>query len=179
MTCKPIKNEKVRTKAFFITAGGVLIWMLSGLGLPGAAAIQLVSIVVLVIGLQYLTRFALSDYSYTIDDLDDGTSELHIYKTQGRRTSRVALVELSSVTDFFPRELNPDYRKSRPEIKNRFNYCQNPSKSVQWILLFNDGERVLEVIFEPDEPFRRELFRRIAPEEINEENFVNSVDKSE
>lgn len=163
MTYKPSQTTTARSRAFVFMAAGVFLWLLSSLKLPVVSALlQLAALAMAVVGLQYLIRFSLSEYRYVIDDLDDGSSELLIFRKQGSRDIKVAHIELSKVKAVVRLADSPDIKSKYGATTNRFNYCQNPGKAGQWVILYRDGEDFIELRFEPDDAFAAELRKRIV-----------------
>ena len=162
MTCMPKENGKARKISFVVMVLAVLLWMTSALEFAFRAVVQVVAIGLMVIGLQILIRFGLSKFRYVLEDDDSGDTDLLIFKAQGSREAKVAHVALSKVKALFKLTDEPDFQKKYGSTANRFNYCQNMGKEAQWVLLFADGEKLIEVRFEPDEAMISAINSRIG-----------------
>ncbi len=116
---------------------------------------QLISASVIVAGIQLLVRFVLSDYKYCLEDLDDGSSDLIIYKAQGSKKIKVCHMSLSNAQKI----IRQGDRAS--DVSKRYNYVQNIG-CQSYSILFLDGDLWIEVIIEADSPFISEIERRIG-----------------
>lgn len=162
MTYIPKENKKSRRISFAFMLMGVLLWMISSLDFRLRIIVQLAAVGMMVAGLQIMLRYVLSEYRYVLEDDDYGDTDLLIFKSQGSREIKVAHIELSKVTAIFRLSDEPDFEKKRGKTTNRFNYCRNPGREVQWILLYFDGEDTIEVRFEPDDAMVKAIERRIT-----------------
>ena len=162
MTCIPKENKKARKISFVFMVFAVLLWMTSALDFAFSAVVQIIAIALMVVGLQILIRFGLSKFRYVLEDDDSGDTDLLVFKTQGNREAKVAHVALSKVMALFKLTDEPDFQKKYGTTANRFNYCQNMGKDAQWVLLFADGEKLIEVRFEPDEAMIQTINSRIG-----------------
>lgn len=154
MTYIPKKENKTRRLSFWCIISGILVMGLSSL-IPYRAILQLAAIVLVIIGIQLLVRFVLSDYRYIINDCDDGTAELLVYKKQGRQDTLVCRISLSAVIENFDRE------NKKPQSDKCYNYMQNPG-AKGYSLIFMDGEKRTEIIIEPDTVFINAINARIG-----------------
>lgn len=162
MTCIPKQNKNAKRSSFALLIGALIVWMISSLEIPGRSIIQLAAVVLAVVGLQLLVRYVLSEYRYVLEDDDDGSADFIIYKKQGSRDAKVCHVSLSNTIAVFRLSDKPEYQSEYGRTSNRFNYCQNMEKSDVCVLIFRDGEKLIEVRFEPDEAFVAALGQRLA-----------------
>lgn len=169
MTCIPKENKKSRRIAFACMMLGILLWMISSLDFRLKVLVQLAAVGVMVVGLQFLLRYVLSEYRYVLEDDDYGDTDLLIFKAQGSRETKVAHIELSKVTALFRLADEPDFENKYGKTNNRFNYCRNPGRDVQWVMIYCDGEDRIDVRFEPDEAMVGAIRKKIpAPQEKDE-----------
>lgn len=148
------KNKKALFFSFDFMLLGIILAMISK-KFPYSWLFQLLGIASIVLSIQLLVRFVLSDYRYSITDLDDGSSDFVIYKTQGKRTVKVCHMSLSLVEGIYKSG------EKKPQVKSRYNYVQNiNAKSVS--IVFVDGEELVEVIIESDERLLKEITKRIG-----------------
>ena len=150
----PKKEKKAQRLSFVCILSGILLMGVSTL-LEYKVIFQFISAALVVTGIQLLVRFVLSDYRYIIDDRDDGSAELFIYKKQGRRDELVCRISLSSVTEFY------ESGKKKPAVGARYNYTQNLF-AKGYSLIFADGEKNTEIIIEPDTAFINAINARIG-----------------
>ena len=150
----------------------VLLWMTSSIGFSFSAVVQIAAIALMVVGLQILIRFGLSKFRYVLEDGDDGTTDLMIFKSQGSREAKVCHVALTKVEAIFKLTDEPEFQKKYGKTSNRFNYCQNMGKEFQTILLFRDGENLIEVRFEPDKTMLEAIKSRIGGSENGGRGFA-------
>lgn len=162
MTYCPTDDGKARKRSFIIMVFAVLLWMTSAFEFRFRAVVQLLAIALIVVGLQILTRYGLSQFRYVLEDGDDGDCDFMIFKKQGSREAKVCHVALSKVEEVFKLTDEPNFEEKFGKTANRFNYCQNMGKDIQWILLFRDGESLIEVRFEPNDKMVSELVRRLG-----------------
>jgi len=148
MTYQPLKTKTARSRSFGFIAVGVLLWMTAGIITKFAGFFQLGAIALIVVGVWYLTRYELSDFRYILEDDD-----FIIYRTQGARDAKVCHIALAKGKALFRLADEPKFEQKYGKTVSRFNYCQNPEKNTVWVLLFADGDRLIEVRFEPDETF--------------------------
>lgn len=172
MVYLPKENGKSRKISFIFMVAAVLLWMLSGLQFKFYAIFQIIAIAFMVVGLQILIRFVMSDFRYVVEFDDDGEGDLLIFKSQGNREVKVCHVALSKVTAVFKLTDKPNFQEEYGKTANRFNYCRNMGKENQWILLFRDGEKLIEVRFEPNREMFELIEKEIGGENSNGRGFV-------
>ncbi|MCI8388302.1 MAG: hypothetical protein HFE63_07565 [Clostridiales bacterium] len=172
MTYKPQQNNRSKNTAFVLLIGAVVVWAISSFVSVGGAFIQLAAIVIAVVGIQIFVRYSLSEFRYILEDDDDGDTSLLIYKRQGAREMKVCHVSLGKTVAVFKLNSMPDFQKKYGTTSNRFNYCQNMGKDNMYVLIFRDGEKLIEVRFEPDEAFAAEMQKRMAVGEDDGRGFV-------
>ena len=172
MTYIPKENGKARKISFIIMVFAVLLWMTSAFEFAFRAVVQIAAIGLMVVGLQILIRYGLSKFRYVLEDGDDGTTDLMIFKSQGSREAKVCHVALTKVEAIFKLIDEPEFQKKYGKTANRFNYCQNMGKENQWILLFCDGENLIEVRFEPNDAMVSEINKRIGTTDVDGRGFA-------
>ena len=172
MTCIPKENGKARKISFVFMVFAVLLWMTSALEFSFRAVVQIAAIALMVVGLQILIRFGLSKFRYVLEDDDSGDTDFLIFKAQGSREAKVAHVALSKVKAILKLTDEPDFQKKYGTTANRFNYCQNMGKDAQWLLLFSDGDNLIEVRFEPDEEMVAAINNRIGTADVGGRGFA-------
>ena len=154
MICVPKKEKKAQRLSFITILGGILLMGVSSV-LGYKVVFQLIAAALVVTGIQLLVRFVLSDFRYIIDDRDDGSAELIVYKKQGRRDELVCRISLSSVTEFYERGTK------KQDVNMRYNYTQNLFANG-YSLIFADGDKNTEIIIEPDASFINAINARIG-----------------
>ncbi len=154
MVCIPQKEKKAQRLSFLFILSGILLMGISTV-LLYRVVFQLISAILVVTGIQLLVRFVLSDYRYIIDDRDDGTAELFVYRKQGKRDILVCRISLSAVVENFTRGTK------KADAKARYNYTQNLG-AVGHSLVFDDGGKCVEIIIEPDAEFIDAINARIG-----------------
>ena len=154
MICVPKKEKKAQHLSFISILGGILLMGVSSV-LGYKVVFQLIAAALIVTGIQLLVRFVLSDFRYIIDDRDDGSAELFIYKKQGRRDELVCRISLSRVTEFYERGTK------KHDANMRYNYTQNLF-AKGYSLIFADGDKNTEIIIEPDTSFINAINARIG-----------------
>lgn len=154
MVCIPKKEKKAQWLSFSCILSGILLMGISSL-LDYRVVFQLIAVILVVAGIQLLVRFVLSDYRYIIDDREDGTAELIIYRKQGKRDVLVCRMSLSAVVELFPRGTK------KTQVNTCYNYTQNLGTAGH-SLIFDDGDKRVEVIIEPDTEFINAINARIG-----------------
>ena len=89
----------------------------------------------MVVGTQLLGRFVLIDYKYVVQDNNYNGYDFLIYKTQGKKVTKVCYVSLSKVIAIFRLTDLPDYQKKYGRTSNRFNYCVNIGAKETFVLI--------------------------------------------
>lgn len=150
----PEKDGKAKKLAFgFMLIGISLFCVGSTMSLKWIP--QVVGLVMIVTGLQFLTRFVMSDFRYIIEDSDDGGADLLVFKKQGRSDVKVCHVSLFYVTDVYR------HSEKKQKCDKVYSYVQN-SGVDGWSVIYEDGDRLCEVIIEADEVFVDAIRQRIG-----------------
>ena len=152
MTYIPKPQKKAQNLSLLFILTGFVLAMISEI-FPYKFIFQLVAVALIGAGIQLLTRFVLTDFRYIIDDKDDGTADLIIYKRQGRREAKVCHVGMANVIEIFKKG-----EKNVPSNR-RFNYCRNLTEDA-WVVHLRDGEKTTEVWIEPDAAFLQAMQAR-------------------
>lgn len=160
MNYTPQKNKKAHRLSLLFVITGFVLMALSSI-LPYRALFQLISVVLIIAGVQLLVRFVLSDYRYIIDDRDNGTSDLIVCKKQGKNDVKVCHVTLSCIEDVYKRVKGGNNNDRGSQIDRRYNYAQNLSADA-YVVAFRDGEKRIEVILECDAAFVNAIRDRIG-----------------
>ncbi len=163
MTYTPKKTPTARRLAFLFILTGFVLMALSSF-LPYKAVFQLIAIALLVAGLQVLVRYVLSDYRYIIDDRDNGTSDLLVFKKQGKKD-----VKLCHVSIFCIESIDKSAKKNIADKK--YNYVQNPLAET-YSVVFLDGDKRCEVILECGAEFAAAVNCRMGGENIGGTTFA-------
>ena len=152
MTYIPQMQGRAKHLSLLFTLTGFVLAMISEI-FPYKSIFQLVALGLIVVGVQLLVRYVLTDFRYIIDDRDDGTADLIIFKRQGKREAKVCHVGMANVTDI--------YKKGEKKLPsdNRFNYCRNLTDEA-WVILMRDGGKTTEMLIEPDAAFLSALRER-------------------
>ncbi len=154
MIYTPKKSRKSQYLSILFIVSGFAAMALSAI-LKSPGTVQIMSMVLIVTGVQMLVRFSLTDFRYIIDDKDDGSSDLIVCRRQGKKDVKVCHVSLSCVTDICKRS------KKHHGADARYNYMQNPA-GEEISLTFLDGEKTCEIIIECDESFVSAIKSRTA-----------------
>lgn len=154
MNYSPKQTPKARRLALLFLLTGLVLMMLAGV-LPYGSVIQIVGLALIVVGIQLTVRWVLPEFRYLLNDRDDGASELIIFKKTGKNEIKVAHVSLSAIVEIFK------YKEKKADSDNRYNYCRNLTDDAH-VLLMRDGEKTVEIIFEPDGEFLRAVRDRMG-----------------
>ena len=165
MTYIPQMQGRAKHLSLLFTLTGFVLAMISEI-FPYKSIFQLIALGLIVVGVQLLVRYVLTDFRYILDDKDDGTSDLIIYKRQGKREAKVCHVNMANVIDIF--------KKGEKQVpsNNRFNYCRNLTDEA-WVILLRDGEKTTEVLIEPDAAFLGALQARAGTGEAGQAFTMN------
>ncbi len=153
MSFIPKKNGKAAYLSLMFIITGVVLFAISGM-LTYAWLFQLTAVALSVAGIQFLVRFVLSDFKYVIDDLDDGSSDFIVYKTQGKNKIKVCHISLSSAEAIYS-------EKTKQRADRRYNYVQNTCADTTRII-FLDGDSRIEIIIEVDAAFTDAIKARMG-----------------
>ncbi len=147
---KPDKKAKNLSLLFIITG---FVLMLFASYIPYRAIFQAFAILIVSAGLFILVRYVLSEFRYIIDDRDDGNSDFIVYKKQGKNDVKVCHISLYNVEDIYR------YGDKKVKSDNRYAYNQNMTDE-KYVLLTKEGEKLIEIIIEPDKFFLQEIKKR-------------------
>lgn len=152
---QPIKDKRSSYLSLFLLIGGLVIFMLSGSFTISPFIIQLIAIALIVLSIQIMQRYVLSDFTYIIDDKDGGESILNVIRTQGQKNVTVCSVSLSEciyagASDKFDRKLN-----------NSFDYRQNVFEDNKFAIVYLDGADNIMIKLELDDYTRDCVVQRI------------------
>lgn len=153
MSFIPKKNGKAAYLSLLFIITGIVLFALSGI-LSYAWLFQLAAVALFVAGIQILVRFVLSDFKYVIDDLDDGSSDFIVYKTQGKNKIKVCHISLSFAEEIYS-------GKCKSDADRRYNYVQNTGTETVSII-FHDGDKKIEIIIESDNAFTDAIKARMG-----------------
>ena len=141
----PKKTKKASTLSFFFFLSGFLFFA-AGAFTKFRWIGQGVGVILLVCGIQFLVRFVLSEYRYILEYTDDGGCELIVCKRTGKNDIKVCHISMGNVTEVVERE------KKKIKADKIYNYCQNLG-ALGVSVVFEDGDKVCEVILEADKAF--------------------------
>ncbi len=153
MSFIPKKNGKASYLSMLFIVTGIVLFAFSGM-FPYTWLFQLAAVALSVAGIQVLVRFVLSDFKYVIDDLDDGSSDFIVYKTQGKNKIKVCHISLSSAEEIYS-------GKPKRSTDRRYNYVQNTGADTSSII-FLDGDSRIEIIIEADAAFTQAIKERMG-----------------
>lgn len=157
----PKQDGRAKKISFLMLIGAIVIWMIGAYIGAFYWAVQLLAILLMVVGTQLLGRFVLLQYEYIVHDNENRSPDFIIYKVQGKKRTKVCYVSLSKVVGLVKLSECPNFQEKFGKTKNRFTYCQNLGNKNTYVLIFREYNELIEVRFEPDEAFAREL-RRLA-----------------
>lgn len=141
----PQKNKKAQHMAFALIIGGFILVMIA-VYIPFSWAWQLIAAALIAAGVQLAVRYVLCEYRYIIEDLDDGSADLIVYKKQGRNDVKVCHVTLSCI------ELISKTDALAEKPRSRCVYVQNVAADTYTLVYTDEDERV-GIVLECDEAF--------------------------
>lgn len=154
MTYIPKRNNKAKNLSLLSIITGFALMILSS-AIPYSVVFQVLAFLFIIVGVFLLQRYVLCEYRYIISDKDDGSSDLVVYKRQGKNDVKVCHLSLLNVTDIYK------YGERSEKGTARFAYNQNLTDN-KYVICVVDGERGIEVMIEPDEAFLARLRERIG-----------------
>lgn len=154
MTYIPMPDGKAKKLAFLLIITGFLLMLFSSF-LPYAAAFQAISFALIIAGVFLLQRYVLCEFRYIVDDRDDGSADLLVYRKQGRNDVKVCHVSLLNVTDIYK------YGEKKDTKAARYAYNRNMTDD-KYIVCVLDGERATEIILEPSDAFLAFVRERVG-----------------
>ncbi len=154
MIYQPTKDKKAKRLSLLFILTGIVLTALSSI-LPYRGIFQLIAVALVIIGVQLLVRYVLTDFLYRIEDREDGTSDFVVFKKQGKNDVKVCHVSLSNTLEVYRRT------DKKPPCDTRFNYAQNLTDALT-VLYHKDGEKRIEILIEPNEAFLNALMERVG-----------------
>ena len=157
MTYIPKRDNKAKNLSLLSIVTGFVLMVLSAV-MPQGVVFQMLAFVLIIAGVFLLQRYVLCEYRYIIDDKDDGSSDLIVYKKQGKNDVKVCHISLLGVED-----IKKGREKSERSEKSAARYAYNQNMTDDTVTLISvDGERRIEITIEPDEAFLTALYARIG-----------------
>lgn len=152
MIYAPKQDKTARWQSLLFIITGFALMMFSSF-VPYRAVYQVLALLTVVVGIFILVRYVLSEFRYIIDDRDDGNSDFIVYKKQGKNDVKVCHISLFNVEEI--------YRHGDKKVKsdNRYAYNQNITHE-KYVLLTREGEKIIEIIIEPDKYFLEQIKKR-------------------
>ncbi len=154
MTYIPKRDNKAKNLSLLSIITGFVLMLLSAV-MPYSVVFQVLAFVLIIVGVFLLQRYVLCEYRYIIDDKDDGSADLIVYKNQGKNDVKMCHISLLNVTDICK------FGEKAERGTARYAYNQNLTDN-KYVIRTVDGERAIEVIIEPDEAFLSRLRERIG-----------------
>ena len=151
----PKKNLSLHISLALLILGFVL-FSLSGYIGAYRFVFQIASIALLTLGIQTLQRYQLSQFTYVIDDKDNGECLFTVIKTQGKKSVTVCSVNLCDCICY---DKLDDY-KGKPA--NSYDYRQNPFSGNNFALIYRETSGDIAIRLEPDETFVSAIKSRIS-----------------
>jgi len=116
---------------------------------------QCIGLIAIVAGVQFLIRFVMTDYTYIIEDSEDGDVCLIVYKKTGGKEIKLCHISLYYVTNVCERV------KKNEKADKVYNYCQNfGARAVS--VMYEDSDKLCEIIIEADKAFTDAINERIG-----------------
>lgn len=154
MTYIPTKDKKAQYFSLLLIISGFAVMLVASF-LPYRAVFQALSLVIVAGGIFLLVRYVLSDFRYIIDDREDGSADFIVFKKQGRNDIKVCHISLFNVEDIYK------FADKKVKSDNRYAYNQNFTDE-RYVLLTREGEKLIEIIIEPNEKFLEEIKNRVG-----------------
>ena len=125
---KDMRRLTLLTSAFLI--GATLIMALTSIfeGIPFKWAFQLLGVIMLALGIFYLTRYVMKSFIYRIEATDSG-HDLTVTEIQGRHIITVCRISLSGIEEVYVArpndslEMKSAVQKARSGNRKQYNYC--------------------------------------------------------
>ncbi len=150
------RNNKTKYFSLLLLICGLVLFMLSSnLGIT-PFIVQIVSIALIVLAIQVLQRYVLSEFVYVIDDSEVGESILSIVRIQGKKKVTVCSIEFENCV--FAGECS----KFDKKLSNSFDYRQNLFDTQNFGIVYNNANDNIMIKLEPDQAFIDEILKRIC-----------------
>ena len=153
---QPEKDKRSSYLSLILLIGGLLIFMLSGSFKLAPFITQLVAIVMIVLSVQIMQRYVLSEYIYIIDDKDNGESLFSVIRTQGKKSTTVCCVSLNECIYAGPAD------KFDEKLNNSFDYRQNVFEEKKLAIVYRDGDDNIMIKLELDDYTHECIVSRIT-----------------
>ena len=162
MTFEPKAKKSGRVLAFLLILGGLLIFLITSFPIPYRGVAQMLAIALIVAGLFVTVRYVLCEFRYLLDEREEGGTDLIIWKIQGQKQIKVCHISLARAEACFLLTDKPDFEKKYGRTNRRFNHCRNLGKAGQYVLLYRDGDELIEIRIECDAAFANEINHRLG-----------------
>lgn len=145
MTYIPKPDGTAKKLAFLFILTGFVLMLFSSV-LPYAAVFQAISFALIIAGVFLLQRYVLCEFRYIVDDRDDGSADLLVYRKQGKNDVKVCHVSLLNVTDIYK------FGEKKDTKAARYAYNRNMSDD-KYVICVLDDERTTEIVLEVNDAF--------------------------
>ena len=156
--CLPEKKDGVtKVLCLFLLLFSVASFFLSEKFFSWKAALQLLSVILLLLFIQITTKFLLTQYRYGYEN-----ATLFLSARQGKREKNYGSLPVTSACRLLS---GAEWKRERKafHLSQRVSLCQNLFSANACYLLAPDGEKYVLLIFEPDENLLRLLREEIKP----------------
>ena len=152
MIYAPKQDKTAKRQSLLLIITGFVLMIFSSF-LPYRVIYQALALITVAGGIFILVRYVLSEFRYIIDDRDDGNADFIVYKKQGKNDVKVCHISLYNVEDIYR------YGDKKAKSDNRYAYNQNITDE-KYVLLTHEGEKIIEIIIEPDKYFLEQIKKR-------------------
>lgn len=156
---QPVKDKRSSYLSLILLIGGLVVFMLSGSFKLAPFITQLIAIAMIVLSVQIMQRYVLSEFTYIIDDKDDGESLLSVIRTQGKKSVTVCSVSLNECI------YAGNSEKFDMKLNNSFDYRQNVFEESKFAIVYLDGSDNIMIKLELDDYTRDCIAQRINNKE--------------
>jgi len=149
------KKRKNAHISIALLALGLMFFHLSSIIKIYPYILQVTGLAFLILAIQIMQRYVLSDFVYVIDDYDNGDSVLNIIKVQGNKKITVCSVSLVKCL------YSDDYEKIALKPDNSFDYRQNVLSHNKFALIYHENDDIILIKLEADDEFIGAISSRI------------------
>ncbi len=151
----PKKNKKGRLWALLAALFGAFLMFFSlSLAWRWGLFLQMLSLFLFVLSFEVLYRYELITYTYLADDRD-----FVILRRVGKKTRTVCGLSMADAVSLVK---TPKKKRGLPKGAVRYNFTASMRAKAPYSILFEDGDRLFEIVFEPNEEMCAFLRARIG-----------------
>ena len=167
MTYYPKKNPRnaaiVTLGCFVLTAVLYTLGQFIGYRMP----FQLSALIFFAVGIMMASRYVLTDYKYTISDIDRPRESMSfgIVRVNGKREVEMAHFDMTSVYAYSRARSLREFEEQFGKVDKVYNYTSNYRSGEQYRLAINFNQKKIMFIIDASKEFEAEIVNRLKTDD--------------